>query len=272
MTIIQTIILGIVQGISELFPISSVGHSVLTPYVFGWNLSPLFLKENFLPFVVMMHLGTTIALVIYFREDWIDIIKSIFNDKQNSKKLLMLIIVGTIPAALIGFIFEKKLLSIFSSAIVAAIFLIVNGFLLYLGESKTLRGKKNLENLNYRQAFVIGLFQSLALIPGFSRSGASMTAGFWMGLKHEASARFSMLLAAPIIAGASILEIPKLFIPANRALLQTSLIGGAVAGVCALISVSLLMKWFHKKEVNAMRPFAFYCWIVGAAVLVSHFK
>ena len=271
MTIIQTIILAIVQGITELFPISSVGHSVITPYVFGWKLDPLFLKENFLHFVVMMHLGTSVALIIYFRKDWADLIKSVFSNGKNSKKIVMLIIIGTLPAAIIGFVFETKFLDIFSNVRFAAIFLIVNGILLYFGESSTRRGRKSIENLNFRQAAVIGLFQSLALIPGFSRSGASMTAGFWMGLKHEASAKFSMLLATPIIAGAGILEAPKLFKPANKALLGYSLIGGFVAAVVALITITLMMKWFNKKEVNAMRPFSYYCWGLGAIVLVSSF-
>ncbi|WP_026881440.1 undecaprenyl-diphosphate phosphatase [Clostridium akagii] len=270
MTILQTVILAIVQGITELFPISSAGHSVLTPYVFRWNLNPVFLKEKFLPLVVMMHLGTSIALFIFFWKDWKGIIKSIFTSR-DSKKLLFLIIVGTIPAAIIGFVFEAKFTVLFGSALVASIFLILNGVLLFVGESAASKGKKDIEDLSYRQATVIGLFQSLALIPGFSRSGASITAGFWMGLKHEESARFSMLLATPIIAGASILEIPKLFKPANRPLLQIGIIGGIAAGICALISVNILMRWFNKKEINAMRPFSYYCWIVGGLILISHF-
>lgn len=270
MTIIQTLVLAIVQGITELFPISSAGHSVLAPYVFGWNLSSTFLKEKFLPFVVMMHLGTSIALFIFFWKDWKAVIKSIF-DSKDSKKLLFLIIVGTIPAAIIGFVFEKKFTVLFGSALAASAFLIVNGILLFVGEKAASRGKKNVEDLTYKQAALIGLFQSLALIPGFSRSGASITAGFWMGLEHEESARFSMLLATPIIAGASILEVPKLFKPVNRPVLQIGIIGGIAAGICALISVNILMRWFNKKEVNAMRPFSYYCWIAGGLILISHF-
>ncbi|WP_297421794.1 undecaprenyl-diphosphate phosphatase [Clostridium sp.] len=269
MNIIQTIILAIVQGITELFPISSVAHSVLTPYVFGWKLDPVFLKENFLPFVVMMHLGTTVALLIFFRQEWINIIKSIFNSK-DSKKLLLIIIVGTIPAAVLGKVFEKRLTEVFSSVTVAATFLIFNGLLLYFGERVRSKGTKDIEDLSYGQAVVVGLFQSLALIPGFSRSGASMTAGFWMGLKHEESARFSMLLATPIIAGAGILEAPKLLKSETHGLLMTSLAGGVIAGIFAFISVLILMRWFKKKEINAMRPFAYYCWIVGILVLGTH--
>jgi undecaprenyl-diphosphatase len=269
MNIIQTIVLAIVQGITELFPISSVAHSVLTPYVFGWKLDPRFLKVNFLTFVVMMHLGTTVALLIFFRKDWIEIIKSIFNSR-DSKKVLLTIIVGTIPAAIIGKLLEKRLTAVFSSVIMASTFLIVNGFLLYFGERFRSNGTKDIEDLSYGQAFIIGLFQSLALIPGFSRSGASMTAGFWMGLKHEESARFSMLLATPIIAGAGILEAPKLLKSSAHGLLQTSLVGGVIAGIFAFIRELILMRWFKKKEINAMKPFAYYCWAVGIAVLATH--
>ena len=269
MTIIQTIILAMVQGITEPFPISSVAHSVFTPYIFGWNLNPVFLQVNFLAVVVMMHIGTTIALLIFFRKDWVEIIKSLFNSK-DSKKLLLLIIVGSIPAAIIGVVIEKRLTSIYSNVTLAAVFLIFNGCLLYIGEKLHSKGTKDIEDLSYKQAAVVGLFQSFALIPGFSRSGSSMTAGFWMGLKHEESARFSMLLATPIIAGAGILEIPKILKSSNPGLLQTSLIGGVVAGIFAFISVYILMKWFKKKEINAMRPFAYYCWIVGILVLGSN--
>ncbi|MDR3601974.1 MAG: undecaprenyl-diphosphate phosphatase [Desulfosporosinus sp.] len=113
------------------------------------------------------------------------------------------------------------------------------------------------------------MFQSLALVPGFSRSGASMTAGFMAGLKHEEAARFSMLLATPIIIGASLLEIPKLFKSGVHGLLQMSLAGGLLAGIFAYISVWILMRWFKKNEISAMRPFAYYCWLVGGIILLT---
>lgn len=272
MDIIKTIVFAIIQGITELFPISSVAHGVLTPYVFHWNLSPEFLKVHFLPYVVMLHLGTAVALLVFFWKDWIDLIRSIFNgDAKTNRKVLLLLIVATLPAAIIGVVLEKKLTLLFSSVTSASIFLIVNGFFLYFGEKLRSRGTKEIKDLNYRQAAVIGLFQSLALVPGFSRSGSSMTAGFWMGLKHEAAAKMSMLLATPIILGASVLELPKLAKSGTHGLLQMSLVGGVLAGVFAYISVLILMKWFKTKEINAMRPFAIYCWAVGALVLVSQF-
>ncbi|WP_100488427.1 undecaprenyl-diphosphate phosphatase [Sporolactobacillus pectinivorans] len=266
MTILQTLIFAIVQGIAELFPISSVAHGVLVPYVFHWNLSPTFLNQHFLAYVVMLHLGTAIALFLFFWKDWFAIIRSLFT---GSKRVLLLLIVATIPAGVIGVVLQKPITHMFSNVTSAAIFLLINGFFLFFGEKIRSRGQKNIEDLTMGQAFIIGLFQSLALIPGFSRSGSSMIAGFWMGLKTESAARFSMIMATPIIAGASILEVPKILKAHTPGLMQMSLLGGLMAGIFAFISIWILMKWFKKKEIRAMRPFAYYCWAVGALVLIS---
>lgn len=266
MNFLQTIILAIVQGISELFPISSVAHSVIVPYIFGWNLSEEFLKNNFLEFVVMMHVGTTLALLLYFRKDWYQIIRSLFT--RDSKKTLMLIVVGTIPAVILGALFEKRITEAFSNVGLAASFLIVNGVLLFLGERFRQKGTKKLEELTWWQAVIVGIFQSFALIPGFSRSGSSMTAGFWLGLSNEESARFSMLLATPVIAGAAVLEIPKLIQHHPAGLLGLSVTGGVVAGFFAFLSVYFLMHWFNRKEINTMGPFSIYCIVMGAGVLL----
>jgi len=271
LTILQTFIFAIVQGLSELFPISSVAHGVLTPYFLHWNLNPDFLKEHFLPFVVMLHLGTAVALLLYFGTEWTSILASLFSGNKDARKLLFLIIVGTIPAAIIGFILEHPIRHLFSNVTNAAVFLIINGFLLYWGEKMRNKGRKNIRDLDYSQAAVIGLFQSLALIPGFSRSGATMTAGFWAGLKHEESVRFAMLLATPKIAGAGILEVPKLMHSGMGNLFHVALLGGIASGIAAYISVYLLMRWFHVNEVTAMRPFAWYCWLVGVGVLITQF-
>lgn len=269
MTFLQTLIFAIVQGITELFPISSVAHGVLIPYVFHWNLDPTFLKEHFLPYVVMLHLGTALALLIFFRREWLKILRSLF--VSNQRKLLILIIVGSIPAGLIGLLLEKPLTHLFANVTSAALFLIINGLLLFFGERFQSQGKKEINELTYGQAIVVGLFQALALIPGFSGSGASMTAGFWVGLKHEEAARFSMLLATPIIAGASLLEIPKLAKSGAHGLLQMSMTGGLLAGIFAYISVFILIRWFKKNEIDAMKPFAYYCWAVGIIILLTRF-
>ncbi|MGB8841747.1 MAG: undecaprenyl-diphosphate phosphatase [Aliidongia sp.] len=269
MSLLQTLLLAVIQGITELFPISSVAHAVLTPWAFGWDLGPDFLKEHFLPFVVLLHLGTAVALLLFFWRDWLDFARSLGTRGSNpARRELSLVIVGTVPAALIGFLLEKKLRALFPSVTSAACFLIVNGVILYLGERLRGRGDKQLGQLGFGQAVLIGLAQSLALVPGFSRSGASIVAGFWAGLTHEASARYSMLLATPIIAGASLLEIPKLARSADSGLLGIAVIGGIVAGIVAYFSVWILMNWFKRREIDAMRPFALYCWGVGALVLI----
>jgi len=266
MSIVQALIFALIQGLTELFPVSSVAHGVLTPFLLGWNLDPAFLKEHFLPFVVMLHLGTAVALLLFFKDDWIGIARHLLRAKE--KKTLLLIVVGTIPAGLAGLLFEKQLRHLFSNVTSAAIFLICNAALLYWGERLRKGGTKELSELSYPQALLVGFFQSLALVPGFSRSGASIVAGLWMGLKHEAAAKFSMLLATPVIVGAAILEVPKLARADMTGLFTASLIGGAASGVAAFISVWALMRWFRRHEVGAMLPFAVYCLLLGLTVLL----
>ncbi len=268
LTLLQTIILAVIQGISELFPVSSVAHAVLTPWAFGWELSPEFLREHFLPLVVALHLGTALALLVFFRRDWIDFTGSVVVGRQKRARAeLVRVIIGTVPAAVLGLLFERELRGLFSNVPSAAFFLFVNGILLFVGERLRGRGTRELADLSHGQALLVGLAQALALVPGFSRSGASMVAGFWAGLTHEAAARYSMLLATPIIAGASILELPKLFRGADPAILVDAVIGGVVAGVFAYGTVWALMVWFRRQEIHAMAPFAIYCWVVGAVVL-----
>jgi undecaprenyl-diphosphatase len=270
MTLLQAILIALVQGITELFPISSVAHGVIMPHVLGWQLDPQFLKENYLPFLVMLHLGTAAALLLYFRAEWFGFARAVLtNNSPAARREFALIIVATVPAALLGALLEKALRGLFSSPVPAAFFLLANGFLLFFGERQRSKGTRDITDLTYQQAALVGLAQALALIPGFSRSGASMVAGFWVGLRHEAAARFSMLLATPIILGAGVLEVPKLLHMPDHSLLQTAVIGGLVAGLFAYLSVWVLMRWFKKNEVDAMRPFALYCWAAGALVLMS---
>ena len=268
MTFIQTLLISVIQGITELFPISSVAHAVLTPFVFRWSLTPEFLKLHFLPFVVMLHLGTAIALLLFFWRDWLDFAKSTVDSRAVvSRGILIRIVIGTFPAMVIGLVLEKKLNLLFSNIDSAAAFLIVNGVMLYFGEKLRGRGSRRIEEIGYFDALLVGLAQSLALVPGFSRSGASIVAGFWTGLTHEESARFSMLLGTPIIAGAAVLEIPKLLHGESAEILKMAVVGGAISGVVAFVSVWALMSWFKKHEINAMLPFALYCWVAGALVL-----
>lgn len=268
MTVLQTLIFAIMQGITELFPISSVAYDVIVPYIFHWNLEPSFLHEHFLSYVVMLHLGTGIALFSFFWREWFTIIWSLF---VGRKKTLLLLIIATIPAGIIGIVFERPLTYMFSNVTSAAFFLILNGFFLYFGEKMRTKGEKTIEDMNIFQAFFIGIFQTLAFIPGFSRTGSSMIAGFWTGLKYESAARFSMLIATPVIIGASLFEISVMKNNNTIKMLHTSLLGGLIAGILAYTSIWIIMKWFKRKEIQHMRPFAFYCWIVGGLVLISQF-
>lgn len=263
----QTFVISAVQGVTELFPISSLGHAIVIPYLFHFNLN--LTSESLLPFLTSLHLGTAIALLIYFRKDWIDLLKSINNPHQkHERKLLGLIVAATIPAGVLGLLFEKKLREIFTNVQYVAIFLIVNGVLLFLGER--LRKKtnvKDLSTLSYGGAFFIGMAQALALLPGISRSGITLIGGLISGLTHEAAARLSFLLATPIILAAALLEVPKIFKPDFHSVLLPSLIGGVIAGLFAYASTHFLMKYFKKHEVNSLFPFGVYCVALGLLTL-----
>jgi undecaprenyl-diphosphatase len=268
----QIIVTALLQGITEMFPVSSVGHAVILPYLVGWtNISE---SEQFLPFVVMLHLGTAIALLWYFRRDWVELIASLFRGGQagpaaQQRRILFLIIVATVPAAVIGKLFEHKLRALFPSALSAAIFLVVNGIVLLIADRlRRKAGSGQIENLSYLQSFGIGLVQSLALIPGFSRSGVTMAAGLASGLSYEQSARFSFLLATPIILGAGVLEVPKVIKSHEPGMLGYGIVGGLLAGLFAYLATAFLMRYFKTHEVQALRPFAFYCMAVGAIVAV----
>lgn len=267
MHIVQVIVYGIVQGITELFPVSSVGHAVILPYLFNWTQ---FSDSNvFLPFVVMLHLGTGLALLIYFLPDWIRLIASLFiRERRHERRQFLLIVVATIPAAILGKLFEHKLQAVFHSALSAAIFLIINGFVLFAADRMRRRRRATLKihDISYRRSFLIGIVQAFALIPGLSRSGITMTASLGSGLSYDESARFSFLLATPVILGAGILEVPKLLHHANHQMLQFGVIGGICAGVVALLSTAFLMRYFSTTEVRALRPFGWYCIVAGIIV------
>ena len=269
MTALQAIILAIVQGITELFPISSLGHAVILPPLLGWNIDEN--GEGFLPFLVVMHLGTAIALLIYFWRDWLDFASAVLIRRgpkaQAERRLFWRVVVATLPAVIIGFVLEKQLKHVFGAPLIAAGFLIVNGVMLFVAERWKGRAARSLDQLRWLDAVLIGLWQCLALIPGMSRSGATMAGGYLAGLDHEEAARFSFLTATPIIIGATVLEAPKLMHHHGQGgggFSEVALLAGAVAGVVALASVALLMRWFKSHEVRGFDPFAIYCWLAGA--------
>ena len=271
---IQAIILGLLQGLTELFPISSLGHSVILPGLLHWNLN----QEDpfFLTFLVGTHFATALVLFIFFWSDWRRLIAAFFRSLQkwqlvgdSDAKLIWLLIVGTIPAGLLGLIFEKPLRTLFASPKAAAAFLILNGLMFvggeYLRRRQTVTTTSGdidtrLAQLSFKQSAVIGTMQSLALFPGFSRTGATIVGGLIAGLSHEDSARFSFLLATPIIGAAALLKLPHLFSAAGQQFLAPTLIGAVCAAIAAWFAVTFLTKYFKTKTLI---PFAIYCLALG---------
>lgn len=255
------------QGVTELFPISSLGHAVILPRLLHWNIDQK--APDFLPYLVVMHLGTAIALFVYFWRDWLAFGMSIVNSggprSRHDRRIFGLVVLATIPAVIVGFVLHNTLAKAFGSPSIAAFFLIANGAVLYFGDMIAGEGVGVLDQLNWRGALAVGIAQCFALIPGFSRSGLTMAAGAVAGLKHEAAARFSFLMATPIILGATVLDAPKLM-KSSATLGEASLVSGVTAGIIAYISLVILMRYFKTHEFNALKPFSYYC---AAAGLVS---
>jgi undecaprenyl-diphosphatase len=270
MTVIQAIVLAIVQGVTELFPISSLGHAVLIPALLHWNVDEN--SEGFLPFLVVMHLGTAFALILYFWRDWWDFALAILVRRGPKavaeRRIFLQVVVATIPAVVIGFAFEHMLKRGFGAPKLAAGFLIVNGIMLFAAERLKGQGEhRSLDRLGWLNALIIGFCQCLALIPGLSRSGATMAGGYLVGLDHEDAAKFSFWTATPVILGAGVLEAPKLLHHGGGGFSGVAILAGAVAGVVAFISTALIMRWFRATEVRAFDPFAIYCAVAGAGSL-----
>lgn len=275
LTYTQAILLGLLQGVAELFPISSLGHTALIPALLGWNID--LSAGQFLPFIVATHLATALVLFFFFWTDWMLIIKGVlksigkfgFTPEDTHARLGWLIIVSTIPAGILGVLFEKKFEALFASPILIATMLAVNGLVLLGAEYLRKRAEEGtasdakIAKLSWLAAFGIGCAQALALIPGFSRTGLAMTASLKSGLSHENAARYAFLLATPVIAGAAVLELRKLSF-ANGTL-GVALAGAAAAALAAYLSVRFLMKYF---ETKTLKPFAIYCIIAGAISLI----
>jgi undecaprenyl-diphosphatase len=253
--------MAILQGVTELFPISSLGHAVILPRILGWSIDQK--APDFLPYLVVMHLGTAIALFVYFWRDWLAFGQSLLSQSSArtvaDRRILLMVILATIPAVVIGYVFRKLLGDAFASPVIAAIFLFLNGFILFLGDKVGGAAVGKLEQLNWKGALAVGFAQCLALIPGISRSGATIVAGVVAGLQHKEAARFSFLLATPIILGATALEAPKL-LREGATLGGAAILSGVVAGIVAYASLVFLMRYFNKHEFEALNPFAYYCW------------
>lgn len=268
LSIPQAIILGLLQGITELFPISSLGHSVLLPAVLGWNINQN--ASQFLIFLVATHFATATVLFFFFFDTWVRLTKGFFRSlkereiKDPDAKLFWLLVVGTIPAGILGLLFEDQFKKLFATPKFVSIALLLNGLLL-LG-AELLRRKREsssgnqISKLNYFDSVKVGAMQSLALLPGFSRTGSAMTGSLLSGLNHEDSARFAFLLATPVIGAAALLKLPELLVPENAPMVVPTLIGMTVSGLGAFLSVKFLTKYFQTKKLT---PFAIYCLVVG---------
>jgi undecaprenyl-diphosphatase len=288
-TYFQAIVLGVLQGVTELFPISSLGHTVLFPTLFGWNelVKAQSEQESFwLALVVMLHVGSALGLLFYYRREWVQIVGAFFRTLRSrrvqtpTERLAWLIIAASIPAGVLGLVFEHQLRTLTAKPEVAAIFLMVNGCVLFAAEWFRRRaevrelairegakpdGGRELDTLEYREAVVIGAAQSTALIAGISRDGVTMGAGLARGLDHSDSARFAFLLATPIILAAGRVKLPDLLGHLGNGIRGQALVACLSAAVTAVFTVAFLVRWF---KTRTLIPFAVYCLVFGGAMVV----
>ena len=281
MALSLVLFIAVLQGATELFPVSSLGHAVVVPAMFGLDFRPT--DPSFVPFLVLLHLGTATALFILYWRDWKGIIAGFVRAairgsiQTDAERLAMLLVVATVPAGLVGVVLETPLKKNFGSPRFAATLLIVNG--LMLGATEVLRRRADrrhggsratqesallpAERLSFRAAIAVGLCQVFSLFPGISRSGITMAGGLVAGLRHQEAARLSFLMATPIIAAAGVLDVPQLFstgIPIGRYVL-----GAVVSGLIAYASARFLVRYLR---VGRLDPFAAYCAVIGAAGLI----
>jgi len=276
-TYFQAAILGLLQGVAELFPISSLGHSVILPSLFGWNIHQN--AAYFLTFLVALHLATALVLLGFFWQDWVRIVKGLGRSLRDREvadpdaKLGWLLILGTIPAGILGLLLQDYLRKLFASPEYASIFLALNGVMLFGAELLRRRAPAVAEDdderiaktVDWGQASAVGAAQSVALIPGFSRSGAAMGGGLLVGLSHKDAARFAFLLATPLILAAAALKLPELAGSEGNGVRGQALVGALCSALAAYLSVRFLMRYF---ETRTLTPFAIYCVCAGTACAI----
>ncbi|HUZ84837.1 MAG TPA: undecaprenyl-diphosphate phosphatase [Gaiellales bacterium] len=281
---LQAIVLGLLQGVSELFPISSLGHSVILPSLLGWDLHQR--ADYFLAFLVALHMATALTLLGFFWRDWVRIVRGLVRSVRDrglepdnvDGRLGWLLIVGTIPAGLLGLALQNPLQRLFGSPRAAAAFLVANGVLLLAADRLRRRpvrpaatdadgdgDDRIATTTGWRGALGVGTAQALALVPGFSRSGAAISGGLAVGLDHEDAARYAFLLATPIIGAAGLLKLPTLFGSQGNGVRGQALVAAVCAAAAAYVSVRFLMRWF---ETNRLTPFAVYSIVAGLACSV----
>jgi undecaprenyl-diphosphatase len=275
---LQAVFTGLLQGITELFPVSSLGHTVLVPAWIGGSWAAFSESPTYLLVAIALHLGSAIALFIAFAPRWIVILRSTLTLKKNEPgfRVFMLLLIGTIPVGLIGVVFSDFFLKNFQKPLSAAIFLFINGLILLGAERLTSRRHVHLttsdpdvaivERISNGQALVIGVGQSAALFAGISRFGVTMSFGMLRGLSRSLAADFAFLLSLPVILGASLFKLPKLAHGGLSGLYGPLLVGTVVAFFATFISVKVLIKWF---KTQSLRPFAFYCLLIGLISIIK---
>jgi undecaprenyl-diphosphatase len=286
----QAIVLGVLQGITELFPVSSLGHTVLYPTLFRWHNIVSWQSRTespWLAFIVMLHVGSAIGLLIYFWRTWVDIIVAFFRTlakrrvETSTERLAWLIIIATIPVGILGLLLEHPLRTLFAKPLAAAVFLIINGLMLLGAERYRRRaevrelarreglnpeGYRDLDTLDFREAAIIGTAQSTALLAGISRDGVVMSAGLVRGLDNEDAARFGFLLATPPILAAGILKFGDLTGPlGNHGVRSAAFIAAIASAITAVFTVHFLMRYFKRGN---LRPFGIYCIAFGLIMVL----
>jgi undecaprenyl-diphosphatase len=277
----QAVILGLTQGVSEPFPVSSLGHAVVLPKLAGWDI-----HQNdpfFLTFLVATHLATALVLLAFFWKDWVRVVKGLWRSLRAREigaddvdaRLAWLLVVGTIPVGILGLLLQKPLRTLFASPAVGAAFLIVNGVALLLFERLRKRpprpgdylgdGDERIAQLSWRQASAVGISQAAALVPGISRSGFSMGGGLLVGLSNEDAARYSFLLATPVILAAAVLKVPELLGSQGDGVRGPALVAGLCAAVATFLAVKFLLRFF---QTNRLTPFGWYCIALGSICTV----
>lgn len=276
-TYFQGAVLGLLQGVSELFPVSSLGHTVILPNLLGWNIHQN--APYFLTFLVALHLATALVLLGFFWEDWVRIVKGLgrsLRDREitdSDARLGWLLVVATIPAGILGLTLQNYLRKLFASPEYASIFLALNGVMLYGAELLRRRAPVVAEDdderiartVGWSQSVAVGAVQSIALVPGFSRSGAAIGGGLFVGLSHKDAARFAFLLATPIIFAAAVLKLPDLAGSQGNGVRGPALVGALCAAFSAYLAVRFLMRYF---ETRTLIPFAIYCLCAGTACAI----
>jgi undecaprenyl-diphosphatase len=288
---LEAVLVGAAQGVTELFPVSSLGHSVLVPALIGgqWaeDLNVSAPKSPYLAFIVGLHVATAAALLVFFWRDWLRVVAGFVSSLRHRRiqttgeRLAWLIVAGTIPVGLAGLALEKLFRTTLGKPIPAAVFLIINGAIMFAGEMLRRRAARDqqvgarggedpdglddrLATMSLGRGTLIGSAQILALLPGISRSGIAMVAGLWRGLSHEDAARFSFLLATPIILAAGLYKIPELFGPLGAGIGGQVVAGSVASFVCAYLAVRFLTRYF---ETRTLTPFAVYCVVFGGVSL-----